>query len=432
MKKINRRLKRIGFLFPFLISIPFFLSGQHPTLITLSYCQQKARENFPLLKQKDLLLQSSELSIENIGKSYLPTIDFNGQASYQSSVVEIPFEIPGQVIPPFPKDHYQITLDLKQTIYDGGISREQKEIEQSRSQSETARVEVELFNLRQQVNLVYFGILLGEKNIEQLNLSRENLQKKFEQVDVTVKNGTVLQSNADQIQAEIIKTDQRITEAKSVKESYLKSLEILIHEPLDSETVKLETPSSVLQAPEYNITDRPDLILLQTQQINFEAMKGLTKTGTTPKLGAFIQLGYGRPALNPFSTAFEPFYIAGLKFSWNIWNWNTSKGQRQIYTIQEEIISRQIETLDQGVKIQAIQQTVEIKKLETLILQDERLIELQKRITKTFSNQLDNGVITVTDYLAQVNAEYLAELSLATHKIQMAYARVNYQTILGK
>jgi outer membrane protein TolC len=152
------------------------------------------------------------------------------------------------------------------------------------------------------VNLIYFAILLGEKNIEQLMLTRENLQKKFEQVSVTVKNGAALQSNSDQIQAEIIKTEQRITEAKSVKEIYVKSLEILIHEPLDPETLKLETPANGSGIPDYNIADRPDLILLQQQQMNFEAMKGLTKTGTTPKLGAFLQLGYGRPALNPLST----------------------------------------------------------------------------------------------------------------------------------
>ncbi|HUM46050.1 MAG TPA: TolC family protein [Chitinophagales bacterium] len=406
--------------------------AQSGSTLTLEYCQQQARENYPLLKQKTMLQQTSDLTIENISKAYLPTFEFNAQASYQSAVVEIPFQLPGQEIPEFPKDHYQFTLDVKETIYDGGTAREQKKIQEAGLLADQQKVEVELFKLRQQVNLVYFAVLLGDKTIEQLNLTKEDLQKKYDQVNVTVKNGASLKSNAEQIEAELLKNQQRITEAFSVKVSYVKSLGLLINQPLDPATIKLQTPVLVSELPAYAINTRPDLVLLQHQQLNLEAMKGLTKTKTTPKAGAFAQLGYGRPGLDPFSTQFEPYYLAGLKVSWNIWNWNASSNERQIYTIQQDMLNRQIEALDINVKLQSIQQTEEIQKLQTLIEQDKQLITLRKNISKTASNQVDNGVITVTDYLTQVNAQYLAELSLTTHELQLIYAQVNYVTTLGK
>lgn len=400
--------------------------------LTLEYCQQKARENYPLLKQKDFLKQSNELSLENIEKIYLPVFNAGAQATYQSSVVEIPFQIPGVEIPEFPKDHYQLTLDVMENIYDGGTAHGQKLIQEAGSDAEQQKVDVQLYNLRQQVNSTYFAILMGEKTLEQLQLNRQDLQKKYDQVYAGVKNGAVLQSNADQVKAEILKTDQRITEVTSQKSSYVKTLGILINESLNEQDLILEIPNAEAQLPAYDITKRPDLILLQKQQFSLEAMKALTKTHSSPKLGAFVQLGYSRPALDPFSTEFEPYYLAGLKLSWNLWNWNSSKNERQVYTVQQEMIQKQIETLDMNTKVTAMQQQGEIEKLKTLITQDQEMIDIRKKISKTTSDQLDNGVITVTDYLSQVNAQYIAELSMSMHQLQLVYAYVNYVTTLGR
>lgn len=419
-----------GLLMFFLAATP--VAAQNDASLTLEYCQQQARENYPLLKQKDLLKQSSDLTIENISKTYLPTFVLNGQATYQSKVVEIPFTVPGQEFPEFPKDHYQFTLDLAETIYDGGASREQKKIQAAGLLAEQQKVEVDLYQLRQQVNLIYFAILLGDKTIEQLNISKNDLQKKYEQVQVVVKNGASLKSNAEQIKAEILKLDQQITSAIAVKTAYIKSLEVLINKPLDAASTLLEVPAVTAELPSYSVALRPDFMLLQQQQLSLEAMKGLTKSKTTPKAGAFAQLGYGLPGLDPFSTTFEPYYIAGLKLSWNIWNWNASSNERQIYAIQQQVLDQQMEALNINVKLQSIQQLEEISKLNKLIAQDQELIELRKSISKTASNQVDNGAITVTDYLTQVNAQYLAEISFKTHELQLVYAQINYLTTLGK
>lgn len=431
MKNSSRFYKAtVQFLLLFPVSMT--LQAQQATTLSLEICQQKAREHYPLLKQKDLLQQSTDLSIENISKTYLPVILFNGQATYQSAVVEIPFEIPGQSIPEFPKDHYQLAVDLNETIFDGGVSREQKKIQKAGLLTDQQKVEVELYRLRQQVDQIYFAVLFGDKTMEQLDISKQDLQKKYEQISVSIKNGESLKSHGDQILAEILKIDQRITEAASIKSSYLRSLSLLIGQELDSRTVSLQTPALQPSLPSYNITSRPDLQLLQLQQQSLETMKGLTKTRTVPRAGVFAQVGYSLPALDPFATTFEPYYLAGVRLNWNIWNWNASGNERQIYTIQQDILNKQVEALDINVRLQSIQLQEEMQKLQTLILQDQQLIDIRKSISKSASAQVDNGVITVTDYLAQVNAQYLAEIALNTHELQLAYAQVNYLTTLGK
>jgi outer membrane protein TolC len=45
---------------------------------------------------------------------------------------------------------------------------------------------------------------------------------------------------------------------------------------------------------------------------------------------------------------------------------------------------------------------------------------------------LQNGVITVNDYLREINDEDQARQTLITHQVQLLQAQINYQTISGK
>ena len=47
-------------------------------------------------------------------------------------------------------------------------------------------------------------------------------------------------------------------------------------------------------------------------------------------------------------------------------------------------------------------------------------------------SDIDNGVITATDYLAERNAEHQARLTQALHRLQLIQAQVQYLTILGE
>jgi hypothetical protein len=66
-----------------------------------------------------------------------------------------------------------------------------------------------------------------------------------------------------------------------------------------------------------------------------------------------------------------------------------------------------------------------------MILKDDEIIALRKKITSTFGAQLDNGIVTATDYLVELNAETHAHLNKQIHIIQLAKAKANYQFDYG-
>lgn len=98
-------------------------SGQ----LTLEGCRQKAQDHYPLARQYKLIELSESYSLANAAKGNLPQISLSGKASYQSDVTQIPFDIPELSIKGLPKDQYQIMLEVKQNLWDGGHIRSQKQ-----------------------------------------------------------------------------------------------------------------------------------------------------------------------------------------------------------------------------------------------------------------------------------------------------------------
>jgi hypothetical protein len=63
---------------------------------------------------------------------------------------------------------------------------------------------------------------------------------------------------------------------------------------------------------------------------------------------------------------------------------------------------------------------------------DLQIIALKNQVKESAKAQLDNGVITASDYLREVHAEDQARQNLTLHQLQLLNATLQYQTIAGK
>ncbi|NOX48461.1 MAG: TolC family protein [Chlorobi bacterium] len=398
--------------------------------ITLELCHEKAIENYPLTRQDSLLSVSNELKIKNLNKNYLPQLMVNGQIHYQSDVISIQFEnLPGINIPKVEKDWYKITLDANQVIYDGGMTAKQKELENTKLAIDRQNVELELYKLKERINNIYFSILLFQENNKTLLLLKKNLKAKLKDVNSGVENGLVLASNADILKAEIIKLEQNIIEI----EIGLNTSKNIMNEYTGlalNESTSLSLPETEINTSIFE-NNRPEYELMSLQQNQLDAMKNVTGRKLAPRLSAFGQAGYGRPGYDMLKNEFVDFYMIGARLNWNIWDWNLSKKEKEVLDIQSEMINTQKETFDKNLKVDLQNKLAEIRKVEELIKRDKEIIVLRERISKASSSQLDNGVITSTEYLTEINAEAGAKLNMTTHKIQLEKAKIDYRASLG-
>src|SRR4051812_26735508 len=106
-----------------LLGLPMLIQAQP----SLEECQAKARANYPLIKQFDLISKSSEYNLSNAGKTYLPHLSFTGIGAFILS--ELPaLSLPGSAAKEPDKFKFVGLVQLNQTIWDGGATKTQKEI----------------------------------------------------------------------------------------------------------------------------------------------------------------------------------------------------------------------------------------------------------------------------------------------------------------
>ena len=144
-------------------------------------------------RQKEI----SDLKIQNIGVSWDPQLNLNGQASYQSEVTKVSVPIPGINIPSPSRDQYKVYLDIKQTIYDGGFSSASKSVEKSSLAADLQNFEVEVYSLNDKVNQLYFMILLMTENENVMKLKLSVLDERIKVLESGFKNGMVTARDVD-------------------------------------------------------------------------------------------------------------------------------------------------------------------------------------------------------------------------------------------
>lgn len=413
------------------IAVLFSISGfSQEQSITLGKCLVQAEQQFPLLKQKGLYGSIADHNIKNIQTNFLPQANVNGQATWQSEVTKIPIKIPNMNIPESNKDQYKLTLDVNQLIFDAGATKRQEELEKINLALNQKGVDVELYHLRDRVSQIYYGILLLKENHDQLKVTQKDISERLERMDASIRNGIALRSGSAILRAEILKIGQALIEIHFNSDALIQSLMELTGLKLD-ESTKLEMPDLSTDTGQIAVV-RPDLKLLDLQQERLSGLDKLTATKLKPKLMGFGTLGYGRPGLNMLSNTFGSYGIVGAKLSWNVWNWDQTKTERQVLNVQKSIIETQKENFNQNLRVAVNSNLSEINKYKSLIETDNQIIQLRMEITKTSSSQLDNGVITPTDYLSDVNAELQARLNQKTHQVKLSQAKINYLITLGK
>ena len=305
----------------------FFILMLSPILVqaqtvTLDECQQLAQENYPLIKQYDLIRQTTDYTVSNISKGWLPQVSAMAQATYQSDVMTLPdplqtmlgqqgFDVKG-----LRKDQYRIGIDLNQTIYDGGLISGQKNVAHLEGEVQTAQTTTDLYTIRQRVNDIYFGILLLDEKI-QLNKDLQTLlQSNLDKLNSMLSNGIAMQSDVNVVRAEKLKAEQQATELASSKKSLMDMLAVFI----GKEITELAMPQDVIVPTQSN--NRPELHLFDTQIELANAQESLLNARLLPKLSVFAQGYYGYPGYDQFDAMFNRDWklngMIGVRLSWNI------------------------------------------------------------------------------------------------------------------
>jgi outer membrane protein TolC len=407
----------------------FFYSVNSQT-ISLTECLEKSKVNYPLHKSIDLINKNTELKLQQLKTNYLPVFDLSGSVTWQNDVPHFNSPSPSFPIPKAPKDQYKIYVDVKQMIFDGGITKASKEVEKISGIADTKATEVDLYAIRDKIISSYYFILVVKKQIKQIDLAIEQLQKRIDEISAAAENGVILASNIDVFKVEILKLKQQKTGMQEAENTAFGILNELVGDRIP-QSAEFTVPDVLLSKQDSLIT-RPEIDLFDVQKQKVDAVINLQTKNRMPKLYGFGQLGYGNPTYNVLNDKFGEYYMVGVKLNWNIYDWKKTAKEKQILAQQKQIISSKQESFVKQIKIAENELKGNINKYQKYILSDKEILELQKSITKTSLSKLKNGTITAADYVKDLNAQLSAAIALEIHKLQLSKAKVEYVNLLGK
>lgn len=359
----------------------------------------------------------------------MPQIVLNAQASLQSEVIALPIHIQGVEFPEKSKDQYKIALDITQSIWDGGTTKSEKLISIANSNIKKQKIEVELFQIKDRVNQLYFGILSINKQLGILDIYNETLKTNREFVEALCKNGVALSSDIDIITVELINNEQKKIELQSLKAIYQKILSGFINQKLTERTI-YNIPETYVDLSSSLI--RPEISLFNQERLLLDAQTSSINAKNMPNLSLFAQGGYGRPGLNIMSNDFDFWAIGGIRVSWNFGNLYTRKREKRIIRINKSIIDTDEETFRFNNNNQQIKYVEEITKNKLLIDKDDEIIKLRNKVRLASENRYKNGVYNINDLVRDINIENQAIQTKAIHEIDYILSIYNFKNVKGE
>jgi outer membrane protein TolC len=389
--------------------------------LTLEGCQVKAKANYPLIKQYDLIRQTEEYSLSNANKGYLPQFSVSGKATYQSGVTKLPIKLPGITVPGMSKDQYQATAEVNQVVWDGGVIQSQKSVTKASSAVEIQKNEVDLYALTDRINQLFFGVLSLNEQLVQNDLLQKELQVNYDKIAACLQNGVGNQADLDAVRVEQLKAKQRRAELTAAQKSFCDMLAAFIGEPVMKPNTLIKPEKSMVA----ETNNRPELKLFTAQNLLYDSQITSIKSGNMPKINLFVQGGIGRPGLNMLDNDFSPFYIGGVRLSWSFGGFYTQKNNLRKIDISKKGVDVQRETFLFNSQLKTVQEKNEIAKIGTVITDDDEIIRLRTNIKKASQAKVQNGTLPVSDLIRDINAESQAMQDKAIHEIQLLQAIYN-------
>ncbi len=386
--------------------------------ITLDYCREAARGNYPVIKQLDLVEQSREFNLANAAKGWLPQIGLSAKASYQSDATKLPVTIPSLDFNGLSRDQYDFSLNVTQNIYDGGNVASSKALARRQGDVDLESVNVALYDVYSRVEDIFFGILLLDENIRQTGLLLEDLGISLKTVESMLSSGTASEGDVESVRAEQVSARQTLTGLEASRSAYMRMLSTFTGEELPDDT-ELEKPAPAAFAPASVTNRRPELDLYTAQSLLLDEKEKALDTSLRPHVSLFLQGGYADPALNLFKTGFQWYYKVGATLSWNFGGLYTRGNDKRKIALERRTIESNREAFLMNTRIESQMEGGNIDKLRRQIAQDEEIIALRESIRLKAEKKVENGTETVNEMLRDVNAVSRARLSRSEHEVEL-------------
>lgn len=380
--------------------------------LSLNEARSMARDNYPAIRQYRMIEQSRDFTLDNVMKVWLPQVSISAGAYGFTDILKSDkkMEQAGMDMNNFMAN---ASVMIKQSVYDGGQIAARKKVVWAESQVQKQQLDVSMYAINEQVDQLFFGILLLDEQLKQNALLKKDLATSEQTIRSMMIGGIANQTDLDAILVERLKAEQQNESLLASRQSYLRMQGVFVGKDLAAAAETLEKPAQGYVRANVN---RPELKYYASQNLLLDAQRKQLNTQLRPTVGIF---GMGMVHSKMSDMLNNGMMMAGVSVSWNIGALYTRKNDIRKIEVQRQINDSQREVFLFNNRLQNEEADGAIASLKRQIEKDEEIIRLRENIRGKSDRKVELGTKSVNELVSDINAVSLARAQKAMHEIQL-------------
>lgn len=394
--------------------------------LSLQECRQMAHDNYPAIKQYQMIEQSRNFTLENAAKGWLPQVSASAGAYAFTDIVKQNEQMQQMGID-MKNFMANASVMVRQNVYDGGQIAARKEVASAQSNVQKHQLDVSMYAINERIDQLYFGVLLLDEQMLQNKLLQNDLSTSEKTVSSMMKGGIANQSDLDAILVEKVKARQQEEALATSRKAYLRMLSVFVGKEL-GESDKLEKPSidsgythvdgnpSYVEGFSNRKVNRPELTYYVSQNLLLDAQRKQLDTQLRPTVSLF---GMGMLHSKMSDMVNNGLLMGGVSVSWNIGALYTRKNDIKKLEVQRQMNDSQRETFLFNNRLQNEEVDGSISSLRKQLAQDDEIVRLRESIRSKSDKKVQLGTESVNELVRDINAVSMARAQKAQHEIQL-------------
>lgn len=380
--------------------------------LSLNEARSMARDNYPAIRQYRMIEQSRDFTLDNVAKGWLPQVSISAGAYGFTDILKSDkkMEQMGMDMNNFMAN---ASVMIKQSVYDGGQIAARKKVVWAESQVQKQQLDVSMYAINEQVDQLFFSILLLDEQLKQNALLQKDLATSEQTIRSMMAGGIANQTDLDAILVERLKAEQQNESLLASRQSYLRMLGVFVGKDLAAAAETLEKPAQGYVRANVN---RPELKYYASQNLLLDAQRKQLNTQLRPTVGIF---GMGMVHSKMSDMLNNGMMVAGVSVSWNIGALYTRKNDIRKIEVQRQINDSQREVFLFNNRLQNEEANGAIASLKRQIEKDEEIVRLRENIRGKSDRKVELGTKSVNELVSDINAVSLARAQKAMHEIQL-------------
>lgn len=380
--------------------------------LSLNEARSMARDNYPAIRQYRMIEQSRDFTLDNVAKGWLPQVSISAGAYGFTDILKSDkkMEQMGMDMNNFMAN---ASVMIKQNVYDGGQIAARKKVVWAESQVQKQQLDVSMYAINEQVDQLFFSILLLDEQLKQNALLQKDLATSEQTIRSMMAGGIANQTDLDAIFVERLKAEQQNESLLASRQSYLRMLGVFVGKDLSAAAETLEKPAQGYVRANVN---RPELKYYASQNLLLDAQRKQLNTQLRPTVGIF---GMGMVHSKMSDMLNNGMMVAGVSVSWNIGALYTRKNDIRKIEVQRQINDSQREVFLFNNRLQNEEANGAIASLKRQIEKDEEIVRLRENIRGKSDRKVELGTKSVNELVSDINAVSLARAQKAMHEIQL-------------